>query len=120
MGILQVKRIHVQQRENPIVNRLNKTKVEKFPDLREEREARQRELRSRDRDALQAKVSGCSSSSFPFQIPKYCYAPSFSCNPPFLDTMSQSLLLSKPLALSQLCPLHFNSSPASPQYLLGA
>ncbi|KAI8942595.1 hypothetical protein NX059_000652 [Plenodomus lindquistii] len=52
----KVKRIHVEQRENPIVNRLNKTKVEKFPDLKEEREARQRELRKRDRDALQAKV----------------------------------------------------------------
>lgn len=53
----QVKRIHVQQRENPIVNRLNKTKVEKFPDLKEEKEARQKELRGRDRDAQQARVS---------------------------------------------------------------
>lgn len=53
----QVKRIHVVQRENPIVNRLNKTKVEKFPDLREEREARRRELRKRDQTALQEKVS---------------------------------------------------------------
>jgi hypothetical protein len=51
-----VKRIHVEQRENPIVNRLNKTKVEKFPDLREEREARRAELRKRDQGALQAKV----------------------------------------------------------------
>jgi hypothetical protein len=46
----------VEQRENPIVNRLNKTKVEKFPDLREEREARRAELRKRDQSALQAKV----------------------------------------------------------------
>jgi hypothetical protein len=53
----QVKRIHVEQRENPIVNRLNKTKVEKFPDLREEREARRAELRKRDQGALQTKVS---------------------------------------------------------------
>ncbi len=51
-----MKRIHVEQRENPIVNRLNKTKVEKFPDLREEREARRAELRKRDQGALQAKV----------------------------------------------------------------
>ncbi|OAL54327.1 DUF814-domain-containing protein [Pyrenochaeta sp. DS3sAY3a] len=49
----KVKRIHVVQRENPIVNRLNKTKVEKFPDLREEKEARLGELRRRDRDAQQ-------------------------------------------------------------------
>jgi hypothetical protein len=58
---MQVKRIHVEQRENPIVNRLNKTKVEKFPDFKEEKEARQRELRGRDREAQQARVS-----SFPF------------------------------------------------------
>jgi hypothetical protein len=45
----QVKRIHVAQRLNPVVNRLNKTKVEKFPDLRQEKEDRQRELRNRDR-----------------------------------------------------------------------
>ena len=38
------------------MNRLNKTKVEKFPDLREEREARRGELRKRDQGALQAKV----------------------------------------------------------------
>jgi hypothetical protein len=55
-----VKRIHVEQRENPIVNRLNKTKVEKFPDLREEREARRAELRKRDQGALQAKVCSIS------------------------------------------------------------
>src|ERR1700712_64750 len=45
----QVKRLHVAQRLNPIVNRLNKTKVEKFPDLRQEKEDRLRELRHRDR-----------------------------------------------------------------------
>lgn len=54
---MQVKRIHVEQRENPIINRLNKTKTEKFPDLREEKEARQKELGRRDRDAQQARVS---------------------------------------------------------------
>jgi hypothetical protein len=53
----QVKRIHVAQRENPIVNRLNKTKVEKFPDLAMEKENRQKELRKRDRAAQQARVS---------------------------------------------------------------
>ncbi|PVH95680.1 DUF814-domain-containing protein [Periconia macrospinosa] len=51
----KVKRVHVEKRENPIVNRLNKTKVEKFPDLREEKEARLKELRARDRDAMQVR-----------------------------------------------------------------
>ncbi|KAJ4342648.1 hypothetical protein N0V87_000857 [Didymella glomerata] len=50
-----VKRIHVVARENPIVNRLNKTKVEKFPDLREEKEARLRELRKSDQGARDAR-----------------------------------------------------------------
>ena len=49
--------MHVEKRENPIVNRLNKTKVEKFPNLAEEKEARQKELRLRDRDAQQLRVS---------------------------------------------------------------
>ncbi|KAL1894522.1 hypothetical protein Sste5346_005757 [Sporothrix stenoceras] len=43
----KVKRVLVPQRENVIVNRLNKTKVEKHPDLRQEKEDRQRELRKR-------------------------------------------------------------------------
>jgi hypothetical protein len=51
----QVKRLHVAQRLNPIVNRLNKTKVEKFPDLRQEKEDRLRELRGRDRGAQLAR-----------------------------------------------------------------
>ncbi|KAF2494104.1 DUF814-domain-containing protein [Lophium mytilinum] len=45
----KVKKIHVAQRENVIVNRLNKTKIEKFPDLRQEKETRQKELRHRDK-----------------------------------------------------------------------
>ncbi|KAL5374181.1 Coiled-coil domain-containing protein 25, variant 2 [Paraphaeosphaeria minitans] len=52
----KVKRIHVEKRENPIVNRLNKTKIEKYPDLAMEKEARQKELRKKDRDAQQARV----------------------------------------------------------------
>ncbi|KAL2752952.1 hypothetical protein ACRALDRAFT_1036370 [Sodiomyces alcalophilus JCM 7366] len=51
----KVKRIHVAQRENPIVNRLNKTKVERKPDLEQEREERQKELRRREQAALQAR-----------------------------------------------------------------
>ncbi|KAF2019963.1 DUF814-domain-containing protein [Aaosphaeria arxii CBS 175.79] len=51
----KVKRVHVAQRENPIVNRLNKTKVEKFPDLAMEKENRLKELRKKDRDAQQTR-----------------------------------------------------------------
>lgn len=51
----KVKKIHVPQRENPIVNRLNKTKVEKFLDLRQEKENRQKELRRRDKAAQLAR-----------------------------------------------------------------
>ncbi|KAF2873412.1 hypothetical protein BDV95DRAFT_604919 [Massariosphaeria phaeospora] len=51
----KVKRVHVPKRENPIVNRLNKTKVEKYPDLRQEKENRQKELRLRDRTSQQAR-----------------------------------------------------------------
>lgn len=46
-----VKRILVAQRENPIVNRLNKTKVEKFPDLRQEKDDIMKELRKKDQAA---------------------------------------------------------------------
>ena len=36
------------QRENPIINRLNKTRVEKFPNLREEKEAILKAARQKD------------------------------------------------------------------------
>lgn len=52
----KVKKILIAQRENPIVNRLNKTKVEKYPDLRQEKEDRLKELRKRDQAAVQARV----------------------------------------------------------------
>ncbi|KAM0334477.1 hypothetical protein ACHAQA_001505 [Verticillium albo-atrum] len=48
----KVKRILVPQRENPIVNRLNKTKVEMKPDFAQEREDRLKELRQRDQAAM--------------------------------------------------------------------
>ncbi|TVY29706.1 Coiled-coil domain-containing protein [Lachnellula hyalina] len=47
----KVKRIIVPQRENPIVNRLNKTKVEKFPDLQMEKEEKLKALRKKDQSA---------------------------------------------------------------------
>ena len=46
-----VKKVLAPVRENHIVNRLNKTREEKFPDLREEREAEQREKRKVERIA---------------------------------------------------------------------
>lgn len=47
----KVKKILVLQRENPIVNRLNKTKVEKFPDLQIEKEEKLKALRKKDQAA---------------------------------------------------------------------
>ena len=46
-----VKKVHVPVRQNPIINRLNKTKVEKFPDLRAEKEADQKEKHKVERIA---------------------------------------------------------------------
>ena len=59
----KVKRIHVAQRENVIINRLNKTKVEKHPDLKQEKEDRQRDLRKLDQADQQKRVR--ISRSFP-------------------------------------------------------
>jgi len=44
-----VRRVHVAQRENVIVNRLNKTKVERMPDLAAEKEERMKVDRRRER-----------------------------------------------------------------------
>ena len=52
-----VRRVYVEKRENAIVNRLNKTKEEKHPDLRAEREGRDREIGKRERMGQQEKVS---------------------------------------------------------------
>ncbi len=53
-----VRRILVPQRENPIVNRLTKTRTEvKQPDLKQEKDDRDRDLRRRANAALQAQVS---------------------------------------------------------------
>lgn len=51
-----MKRILVPQRENPIVNRLNKTKVEKFPDLAMEKEEILKALRKKDQAAKLERV----------------------------------------------------------------
>ena len=54
-----MKKILVPQRENAIVNRLNKTKVEKFPDLGVEKEEKLKALRKKDQAAKLERVSGC-------------------------------------------------------------
>lgn len=54
-----VKRVYVEKRENAIVNRLNKTKVEKHPDLRAERAERDHEERKKERIKGQEKVRAC-------------------------------------------------------------
>ncbi|BFZ59868.1 hypothetical protein YB2330_000889 [Saitoella coloradoensis] len=46
-----VKRVHVATRENPIVNRLNKTKVERFSNLALEKQERLQELARRKKAA---------------------------------------------------------------------
>ncbi|KIW44538.1 uncharacterized protein PV06_02998 [Exophiala oligosperma] len=46
-----VKKVHVPVRQNAVVNRLNKTRVEKFPDLRAEKDTDQREKRKVERIA---------------------------------------------------------------------
>lgn len=56
MCMSQVKRVLVPQRENPIVNRLNKTKVEKKPDFKQEKDDRLKELRRRDQAARLQRV----------------------------------------------------------------
>jgi hypothetical protein len=52
-----VKKILVAQRENAIINRLNKTKIEKFPDLGMEKEEKLKALRKKDQAAKLDRVS---------------------------------------------------------------
>ncbi|KAK3071255.1 hypothetical protein LTR53_008969 [Teratosphaeriaceae sp. CCFEE 6253] len=52
-----VRRVYVEKRENAIVNRLNKTKVEKYPDLRQEKADREKEERKKERITSQQKKS---------------------------------------------------------------
>ncbi|KAJ3120735.1 Coiled-coil domain-containing protein 25 [Nowakowskiella sp. JEL0407] len=51
-----VKRVHVEERRNEIVNRLNKTKIEEYPDLALEKIKRDKELRSIARAIEKAKM----------------------------------------------------------------
>ena len=54
--ILKVRSMKVEKRINEIVNRLNKTKTERFPDLRVEREQRDQEEREDKRKEMHEKV----------------------------------------------------------------
>lgn len=59
----QVKKVLVEKRVNEIINRLNKTKVEKFPDLAAEKAEFEKEERRKEKAALQEKVLTKFSSS---------------------------------------------------------
>ncbi|KAI8580801.1 hypothetical protein K450DRAFT_173260 [Umbelopsis ramanniana AG] len=63
----QVKRVYVEKRANEIVNRLNKTKVEKFPDLAQEKIQRDKLDRqaSRQKDLQQVKQNKIHEWLFP-------------------------------------------------------
>lgn len=52
----KVRRVLVAARENPIVNRLNRTRVEQRPDLKQLRDERLAELRRREQAAAQTRV----------------------------------------------------------------
>ncbi|KAG5292765.1 DUF814 domain-containing protein [Histoplasma ohiense] len=49
------RKIHIAARQNPIVNRLNKTRVEKFPDLRLEKEEYLKNIRREERKLREEK-----------------------------------------------------------------
>ncbi|KAI9902334.1 hypothetical protein N3K66_001686 [Trichothecium roseum] len=51
----RVRRVLVPQRENPVVNRLNKTKVERKPDLKQEKDDHLRKIRQKDQAAQLAR-----------------------------------------------------------------
>lgn len=63
-----VKKVHVEKRENPIVNRLNKTREEKFPDLRAEKEEKEREERKVERIKQQEKVRQSSGGCYTIRM----------------------------------------------------
>lgn len=52
-----MKKILVAHRENSIINRLKKTKLEKFPDLQAERENFLKVLRQEEQAACQERVN---------------------------------------------------------------
>lgn len=71
----EVKKVLVRQRENPIVNRLNKTKVEKHPDLKKEKDDRLRDLRKKDQAVQQERVCARPFSTFLFFLVPFPFSP---------------------------------------------
>lgn len=53
LALPQVKMLTVEKKVNEILNRLEKTKVERFPDLAAEKEARDREERNEKKAQIQ-------------------------------------------------------------------
>jgi hypothetical protein len=51
----KVKKVLVKERENPIINRLNKTKVEKHPDLAMEKQEHLKSLSKKNLAAVRAR-----------------------------------------------------------------
>ena len=60
----QVKKVLVEKRVNEIINRLNKTKEEKFPDLPGEKTAWEKEQKRKEKTAIQEKVAFSLCSEF--------------------------------------------------------
>jgi len=52
----EVRKVHIEKRINEIINRLNKTRLEKFPDLAVEKAEFEKEERQKEKMALQEKV----------------------------------------------------------------
>ena len=52
----QVRKVHIEKRVNEIINRINKTKLEKFPDLAAKKAEFEKEERRKEKIALQEKV----------------------------------------------------------------
>lgn len=52
----KVKKVLVEARTNAIINRLNKTKAERFPDLAVERDGRDRTIRDREKKLMLERV----------------------------------------------------------------
>jgi len=53
----EVRKVHVEKRINEIINRLNKTRVERFPDLAKEKADWEKEEKRKEKAALEEKVS---------------------------------------------------------------
>jgi hypothetical protein len=55
-----VRKVHVEKRTNEIINRLNKTRVERFPDLAKEKLDWEKEEKRKEKAILQEKAKSAS------------------------------------------------------------